>query len=45
MESIFLLVKYFNVTYLDAYKMPIWKREWFLNRIIKENEKKNSNNK
>jgi hypothetical protein len=33
LEQIFLLMQHLNFSYLDAYKLPIWKRNWFLGRI------------
>lgn len=27
---------YVGFTYQDAYNLPIWKRQWFINRTVKE---------
>ena len=27
---------YIGFTYNDAYTLPIWKRQWFIERLIKE---------
>ena len=33
LEQIFLLMQHLGFSYLDAYRLPIWKRNWFLGRI------------
>ena len=41
LEHIFLLMYYMGFTYTEAYRLPIWQRIWFIQRINKEI--KNSN--
>ncbi len=41
MEQIWSLMYYIGFTYQDAYKLPIWKRIWFLERTVKEFKKAN----
>jgi len=33
---IFLLMYYMGFSYDEAFNLPIWQREWFINRINKE---------
>ena len=33
LEQIFVLMQHINFSYLDAYKLPVWKRVWFINRL------------
>jgi len=35
------LIKHANFTYLDAYKLPVWKRLWFIYKLKEDNEKEN----
>ena len=39
MEHIFLLMYYQGFSYQDAYRLPVWQRIWFIERINKEIEK------
>lgn len=34
-----------GMTYSEAYNMPIWKRRWYLDRVIQEIKKSNGNSK
>ena len=45
LEPIFYLVYYMGMTYSEAYNMPIWKRRWYLDRVIQEIKKSNGNSK
>ena len=36
LNHIFLLMYYMGFGYWEAYALPIWQREWFLERINKE---------
>ena len=33
---------YLGFTYADAFNLPIWKRKWFLDRVVKEISKTNT---
>ncbi len=39
LEQLYVLIKHANFTYLDAYKLPVWKRLWFIYKLKAENEK------
>jgi len=39
---IYILMNNLNFSYAEAYNLPIWKRTWFIQRLIKE-EKEKSN--
>ena len=41
LEPIFYLVYYLGMTYVEAYNMPIWRRNWFLERVVAEIKKTN----
>jgi len=41
LEPIFSLMYYMGFSYTEAYYLPVWQRQWFLNRTIEEI--KNSN--
>jgi hypothetical protein len=41
LEQLYVLIKHANFTYLDAYKLPVWKRLWFIFKLKEENEKEN----
>ena len=41
LEQLYVLIKHANFTYLDAYKLPVWKRLWFIYKLKEENEKQN----
>ena len=41
LEPIFYLVYYLGMTYAEAYNMPIWRRNWFIERVVKEIKKTN----
>ena len=45
MEPVFILVYYMGMTYRDAYNLPIWKRSWYLKRLIDEISKSNGQSK
>jgi len=45
MEHIFLLMYYQGFSYQDAYRLPVWQRVWFIERINKEIEKMQGANK
>lgn len=45
LEQIFLLMRYGDFTFTEAYKLPVTWRRWFIRRINKELKKQNSNNK
>jgi len=45
LEPIFYLVYYMGMTYAEAYNMSIWKRKWYLERVIKEIKKANGDSK
>ena len=38
LEQLYVLIKHANFTYLDAYKLPVWKRLWFIYKLKEENE-------
>ena len=35
-ESIFILMKYNNFSFSEAYSLPVRLREWFVDRIIRD---------
>ena len=35
-EQLYILIRYLKFSYTDAYKLPVYKRNWFINRFIKE---------
>ena len=39
LEQLYVLIKHANFTYLDAYKLPVWKRLWFIHKLKEENDK------
>ncbi len=39
LEPVFLLVYYMGMNYTEAYHLPIWKRNWYLERLVKEIKK------
>ena len=41
LEYIYVLIRHLGFTYSDAYNLPIWKREWFVNKFIEETKAKN----
>lgn len=41
LEEIFLLVYKTSMTYADVINLPISKRKWFVNRLIKQLEAEN----
>ena len=45
LEPIFYLVYYMGMTYSEAYNMAIWKRRWYLQRVIEEINKSNGDSK
>ena len=34
LEKIYIMIYHLGFTYSDAYNLPVWKREWFLNKFI-----------
>jgi hypothetical protein len=36
LEQIFVLIYHLGFTYQDAYKLPVWQRFWFINRLKEE---------
>jgi hypothetical protein len=44
LEQIFILVYHLGFTYNDAYKLPVWERVWFIQRLKKEFETAKENN-
>ena len=34
LEQIYILVYHIGFSYKDAYNLPVWKREWFLNKFL-----------
>ncbi len=45
LEPIFYLVYYMGMTYGEAYNLPIWKRNWYLERVVTEIKKANGDSK
>lgn len=39
MDEIFFLVKYGNFTYTDIYKMPIFERRYFIDKVVESYKK------
>ena len=39
LEPMFVLMYYMGFTYQDAYTLPVWQRQWFLERLISEVDK------
>ena len=44
LEQAFTLMYYMGFTYQDTRNIPVWKRSWFVNRLIKEFENARENN-
>jgi hypothetical protein len=44
LNQIFLLMYYMGFGYRESYLLPVWQREWFLNRINKEIKQTSENN-
>ena len=52
-EQQYILIRHLKFSYTDSYKLPVYKRNWFINRLIKEkkdekayyNEMKNKSKK
>jgi hypothetical protein len=44
LEQIFLLVYHLGFSYQDAYKLPVWQRVWFINRLNHEFKQAKENN-
>ena len=45
LEHIYALIKYLGFTYQDAYNLPVWKRTWFIKRLVEENKQKSERRK
>ena len=43
LEYIFVLMYYMGFTYNEAYRLPLWQRTWFVDRLNKEFNKANEN--
>ena len=41
LEYIYVLIKHLGFTYKDAYNLPVWKRNWFVNKFIDEKKQTN----
>ena len=39
LEQLYVLIKHANFSYSDAYKLPVWKRTWFIYKLKEEFEK------
>ena len=39
LEQLYVLIKHANFTYSDAYKLPVWKRLWFIYKLKEDFEK------
>ena len=39
-EYLYALIKHLGLSYYDAYNMPIWRRVWFVDKLINENKEK-----
>lgn len=42
LEQIFTLMYYVGFSYRDAYRLPIFQRKWFIERVIREIKETNS---
>jgi len=38
MEEAYVLIKHLNFTYSDIYRLPVWKKRWFLQKFADELE-------
>lgn len=38
LEYQYILIKEIGVNYSDAYNMPLWKRKWFIEKLIENNK-------
>ena len=36
LEYIFILMYYMGFTYSEAYRLPVWQRKWFVERLQQE---------
>lgn len=43
LEEIYQLTRYCNITYTEAWYMPVEYRKWWLERTSKDNKKENGN--
>ena len=42
LEQIFSLMYYVGFSYRDAYRLPIYQRKWFIERVVQEIKNTNS---
>ena len=40
LEYTYILIRHLNMSYLDIYNLPLWKRKWLVDKLIFENKKK-----
>ena len=45
LEYIYVLIKHLGFSYKDAYNLPVWKRDWFVNKFIEEKKQINESRK
>lgn len=41
LEYLYILVKHLGISYYAAYNMPLWRRKWFIDKLISENKREN----
>ena len=39
LEYMFILMKHLNMSHSDAYNLPLWKRKWFVDKLVYEAKK------
>ena len=44
LEQIYVLMQHLSFSYADAYKLPIWKRIWFIRKLKSDLEKQSQQN-
>ena len=41
-EQIYVLIRHLRFSHTDAYNLPVYKRNWFINRFVKEKKEEKS---
>ena len=42
LEQIFVLMQQMGFSYADAYRLPVWKRTWFMGKLKEQIESRNN---
>lgn len=38
LEYTYALIKHLGLSFTDAYNIPVWKRKWFIDKLVNENK-------